>query len=129
MIGKSGAFRGELVLNRRIPTYKNYSIGMGGMMRVMGKIPLALSVMKPLFPVLFLLLLPLMMPKVMPAMRARITERIPMPDYMKEQIAEMMPLVMENLMPHMIRVVVPLISQSTIDFLRGKQQNSRALPG
>jgi len=53
--------------------------GMGKMMRVMGKVPGALSLMKPLFPVLFPRLLPLMMPKVMPVMLARVGDRIPMP--------------------------------------------------
>ena len=40
--------------------------GMGKMMRVMGKIPGALTLMKPMFPILFPKLLPMMMPKVMP---------------------------------------------------------------
>ncbi len=44
--------------------------GMGGMMRAMGKIPGALNLMKPMFPVLFPILLPMMMPKVMPRMLA-----------------------------------------------------------
>ncbi len=42
--------------------------GMGAMMRAMGKVPGALELMKPMFPVLFPRLLPMMMPKVMPTM-------------------------------------------------------------
>ncbi|MDZ7295614.1 MAG: FAD-binding oxidoreductase [candidate division KSB1 bacterium] len=99
-------------------------LGMGSMMRVMGKIPGALSLMKPLFPVLFPKLLPLMMPKVMPVMLDRVAARIPMPDYMREQMPELMPQVMSNLMPHMIGEVVPLVTQPMIDYLRGKARVS-----
>ncbi len=93
---------------------------MGAMMRIMGKIPGALNLMKPMFPVLFPRLLPKMMPKVMPVMLSRVAERIPMPDYMAEQMPELMPKVMDNLMPHMIGDVVPLVTQPMIDYLRGK---------
>jgi Fe-S oxidoreductase/FAD/FMN-containing dehydrogenase len=92
--------------------------GMGPMMRLMGKIPLALDLMKPMFPVLFPKLLPLMMPKVMPVMLKRVAERVPMPDYMQEQLGELMPKVMGQLMPHMIGDVAPLITQPMIDYLR-----------
>jgi len=93
--------------------------GMGKMMRFMGKIPGALLLMKPMFPILFPRLLPLMMPKVMPVMLERVGERIPMPDYMREQMPELMPKVMDNLMPHMIGDVVPLVTKPMIDYLRG----------
>jgi len=93
--------------------------GMGKMMRAMGKIPGALNLMKPLFPVLFPRLLPMMMPKVMPIMLERVGERIPMPDYMREQMPELMPKVMDNLMPHMIGDVVPLVTDPMINYLRG----------
>ena len=101
-------------------------LGMGSMMRAMGKIPGALNLMKPMFPILFPRLLPMMMPKVMPSMLKRIGERIPMPDYMLEQMPELMPKVMDNLMPHMIGDVVPLVTQPMIDYLRGK--NSQRSP-
>ena len=94
--------------------------GMGPMMRVMGKIPGALGIMKPLFPILFPRLLPMMMPKVMSTMLERVAERIPMPDYMREQMPSLMPKVMDNLMPHMIGAVVPLVTQPMIEYLRGK---------
>ncbi len=94
--------------------------GMGRIMRTMGKIPGALDLMKPLFPLLFPRLLPMMMPKVMPVMLKRVEEIIPMPDYMAEQMPNLMPGVMDNLMPHMIGDVVPLITQPMIDYLKGK---------
>ncbi len=97
-------------------------LGMGKMMRIMGKIPGALTLMKPMFPVLFPRLLPGMMPKVMPVMLKRVGERIPMPDYMAEQMPDLMPQVMDRLMPHMIGDVVPLVTQPLIDYLRGKSQ-------
>jgi hypothetical protein len=92
---------------------------MGPMMRFMGKIPGALNLMKPMFPILFPRLLPMMMPQVMSVMLDRVAERIPMPDYMAEQMPEMMPQVMNNLMPHMVDDVVPLITQPMIGYLRG----------
>ena len=96
--------------------------GMGGMMRLMGKIPGALKIMKPMFPVLFPMLLPMMMPKVMSTMLDRVGERIPMPEYMREQMPELMPKVMDNLMPHMIGDLVPLVTQPMIDYLQGKSK-------
>ena len=96
-------------------------LGMGGMMRAMGKIPGALDLMKPMFPVLFPRLLPLMMPKVMPRMLSLVGEMIPMPDYMAEQMPQIMPKVMNSLMPHMIGDVVPLIAQPMVDYLQGKK--------
>jgi Fe-S oxidoreductase len=100
--------------------------GMGKMMRAMGKVPGALNIMKPMFPVLFPRLLPMMMPVVMPVMLERVAERIPMPDYMEEQMPELMPKVMENLMPHMIADVVPLVTQPMISYLRGNSSNKVA---
>ena len=92
--------------------------GMGKMMRAMGKIPGALGMMKPLFPVLFPRLMPLMMPKVMDTMLARVADKIPMPDYMAEQMPDLMPKVMDNLMPHMIGDVVPLVTEPMIAYLK-----------
>jgi hypothetical protein len=95
-------------------------LGMGGMMRGMGKIPGALNIMKPMFPVLFPILLPKMMPKVLPTMLDKIYEMIPVPDYMAEQMPVMMPKVMDHLMPHMIGDLVPLVTDPMIAYLQGK---------
>jgi Fe-S oxidoreductase/FAD/FMN-containing dehydrogenase len=95
--------------------------GMGRMMRGLGKVPGALSLMKPMFPVLFPRLLPLMLPKVMATMLRRVEEQIEMPEYMREQMPDLMPKIMDRLMPHMIGDVVPLITQPMIDYLQGKQ--------
>jgi Fe-S oxidoreductase/FAD/FMN-containing dehydrogenase len=97
-------------------------LGMGKMMRFMGKVPGALNLMKPMFPVLFPRLLPGMMPKVMPVMLQRVADRIPMPEYMAEQMPYLMPEVMDRLMPHMIGDLVPLVTQPLIDYLRGKSK-------
>jgi hypothetical protein len=94
--------------------------GMGSMMRFMGKIPVALDLMEPMFPILFPKLLPLMMPKVMPVLLKRVAEQVPMPDYMQEQMGELMPKVMDQLMPHMIGDVVPLVTQPMIEYLKRK---------
>jgi Fe-S oxidoreductase/FAD/FMN-containing dehydrogenase len=100
--------------------------GMGPMMRAMGKVPGALTLMKPMFPLLFPRLLPMMMPKVLPTMLERIAERVPMPGYMAEQMPGMMPGIMGNLMPHMIGDVVPLVTDPMIDYLRGKGASHEA---
>jgi Fe-S oxidoreductase/FAD/FMN-containing dehydrogenase len=93
---------------------------MGHLMRVMGRIPGALGLMKPAFPILFPRLLPMMMPKLLPVMLQRIAGILPMPDYMAEQMPELMPKVMDNLMPHMIGDLVPLVIQPMIDYLHGQ---------
>ena len=93
---------------------------MGPLMRVMGKIPGALNLMKPAFPILFPRLLPMMMPRLLPVMLQRIAGMLPMPDYMAEQMPELMPKVMDNLMPHMIGDLVPLVIQPMIDYLHGQ---------
>ncbi len=99
-------------------------LGMGKMMRAIGRMGsvggLMFGLMKPAFPILFPRLLPGMMPKVMPTMLARVAERIPMPDYMAEQMDDMMPEVMDNLMPHMLPDVVPLAVPSMIAHLRNR---------
>ena len=96
-------------------------MGMGKMMRIMGKIPGALYMMKPLFPVLMPRMMPRMLPKVMDTMIDRIGKRIPMPDYMAEQMPDMMPKVMDNLLPHMVKDLIPLISTPMIRYLQGKE--------
>ncbi len=99
-------------------------LGMGKMMRLIGKTGVfggaMFGLMKPLFPVLFPKLLPGMMPKVLPTMLSRVEERVPMPDYMREQMPELMPKVMDNLMPKMLPAVVPLVVPKMIAYLRGR---------
>jgi Fe-S oxidoreductase/FAD/FMN-containing dehydrogenase len=98
-------------------------MGMGSMMRAIGKLGFLgdalFAVMKPIFPVLFPRLFPKMMPRVMPTMLERVGQLIPMPDYMAEQMPAMMPKIMDNLMPHMLPEVVPLAVPKMIAHLRG----------
>jgi Fe-S oxidoreductase/FAD/FMN-containing dehydrogenase len=105
-------------------------LGMGPMMRFIGKLGIfgdaAFALMKPVFPLVFPRLLPKMMPRVMPAMLDRVAKRIPMPDYMEEQMPDLMPKVMDNLMPHMLPDVVPLAVPMMIDFLRGRRHKASA---
>jgi len=99
-------------------------LGMGGMMKAIGKLGFIgdamFAMMKPMFPILFPKLLPGMMPKVMPTMLSRVGAQIPMPDYMAEQMPDLMPKVMDNLMPKMLPDVVPLVVPKMIDYLRGR---------
>ena len=98
-------------------------LGMGCIMRLLGKVPGALSLMKPMFPVLFPRLMPLMLPKVLPTMLRRVEEQIEMPTYMREQMPDLMPKVMDRLMPHMIGDVVPLISDDLVAYLKAEAGN------
>jgi hypothetical protein len=41
---------------------------------------------------------------------------------MEEQMPDMLPKVMDNLMPHMIGDVVPLVADPMNDYLRGKNK-------
>ncbi len=97
-------------------------MGMGGMMRAIGRMgPVGgtlLKAMKPLFPILFPLLMPGMMPKVLPDMLTAVEARVPMPPHMKEQMPELMPAVMDQLMPKMLPSIVPLISDPLIEHLQ-----------
>jgi Fe-S oxidoreductase len=103
---------------------KAMPLGMGALMKGIGKLgPFGggmFALMKPVFPVLFPRLLPGMMPKVMPVMLGRVGEMIPMPDYMQEQMPELMPKVMDTLMPHMLPNLVPLVVPKMIAYLRGR---------
>ena len=92
--------------------------GMGRMMRAAGKVPGALGLMKPLFPVLFPRLLPSMLPKVMPALLDRVGARVPMSPEMAEQMPALMSGVMDELLPHMVGDVVPLVADSLVAYLR-----------
>jgi len=99
-------------------------LGMGSLMKGIGKLGFIgdgmFTLMKPMFPILFPRLLPGMMPKVMPTMLSRVAEKIPMPDYMAAQMPELMPKVMDNLMPKMLPDVVPLVVPKMINYLRGR---------
>jgi hypothetical protein len=39
---------------------------------------------------------------------------------MQEQMPDLMPKVMDNLMPHMIGDVVPLVTEPLVNYLRGR---------
>jgi hypothetical protein len=58
------------------------------------------------------------MPKVMPDMLAAVEKRVPMPDYMKEQMPDLLPMAMNHLMPKMLPAVVPLIEDPLVAYLR-----------
>jgi hypothetical protein len=107
-------------------------MGMGRMMRFIGKLGpvggVLLGAMKPLFPVLFPLLMPAMMPKVLPDMLQAVGRRVPMPDFMREQMPELLPRAFDNLLPHLLPDVVPLISQPLVDYLRGRAGSAPSKP-
>ena len=98
--------------------------GMGPMMKAMGKVPGALDLMRPMFPVLFPRLLPLMMPKVMDD-HARAHRRAHAHARLHGRAdAGMMPGIMDNLMPHMIGDVVPLVTGPMVDYLQGRETHA-----
>ncbi len=102
--------------------------GLGKVMRFMAKLPGALRLMKPLFPVLFAILMPRMMKKLMPTMLDRIAGQVPMPDYMEEQMPTLLPQVMDSLMPNMLPSVVPLVSDPLIAYLQGNDGGTHPGP-
>jgi Fe-S oxidoreductase/FAD/FMN-containing dehydrogenase len=86
--------------------------GMGRMMRGIGHAPAAVrepmfKVMAPMLPVLFPKLLPAMMPNVLPHMIRLVQERIPMPEYLSNQLPDLFPEVVDNVMPKMLPQVAP----------------------
>lgn len=98
--------------------------GMGRMMRLMGKVPGASKLMKPLMPKMFPLLMPSIMPKVMPDMLEAVGSRIDMPDSMREQMPDLLPQTMEALMPNMLPLMMPYVVPSMLDYLKNGIQST-----
>ena len=85
-------------------------LGMGRMMRLIGRAPEFLrepmfTAMAPLMPRLFPILLPGMMPKVLPQMIRLVEESIEMPEYLRSQLPDLFPQVVDNVMPITISLV------------------------
>jgi hypothetical protein len=96
---------------------------MGALMRGIGQAPAALreplfSMMTPVLPVLFPRLLPGMMPKVLPHMIQLVEERIPMPDYLRNQLSDLFPEVVDNVMPRLLPEVAPRYVPILFEHLR-----------
>src|SRR5665811_2046063 len=98
--------------------------GMGRIMRLMGKVPGASKLMKPLMPKMFPLLMPSIMPKVMPDMLEAVGSRIDMPDSMREQMPDLLPQTMEALMPNMLPLMMPYVVPSMLDYLKNGIQST-----
>jgi hypothetical protein len=94
-------------------------LGMGRVMKLMGKVPGALDLMKPLMPRLFPLLMPMIMPKVMPDMVRAVDRYMDIPDDMREQLPDLLPKTMENLMPNMLPLLMPYVVPTMIEYLKG----------
>jgi Fe-S oxidoreductase/FAD/FMN-containing dehydrogenase len=97
--------------------------GMGGMLRSVGKAPAPVrepvfKVMGPMMPVLFPRLLPGMMPKVLPHMIQLVEQRIPMPDYLRNQLPDLFPEVVDNVMPRLLPEVAPKYVPVLFEHLR-----------
>ncbi len=98
-------------------------MGMGGMMRAIGKSPSAVreplfTVMAPMMPVLFPILLPGMMPKVLPHMIKLVEETIDMPDYLRNQLPDLFPGVVDNVLPKMLPELTPKYVPVLFEHLR-----------
>ena len=98
-------------------------LGMGAMMRGIGKSPAVVrepmfKMMAPTMPVLFPRLLPGMMPKVLPHMIQLVEQRIPMPDYLRNQLPDLFPEVVDNVMPKMLPEVAPKYVPIMFEHLR-----------
>ncbi len=77
-----------------------------------------IAVMKPMMPKLFPLLLPGMMPKVMPRMLDMVKAKVPMPDFMQEQLPDLMPPAMVELMPKMLPDIIPHFMPLMVEYLQ-----------
>jgi Fe-S oxidoreductase/FAD/FMN-containing dehydrogenase len=87
-------------------------LGMGAMMRAIGRAPAALReplfrAMAPMMPVLFPRLLPGMMPKVLPHMIKQVEAQIEMPEYLRRQLPDLFPEVVANVLPKMLPAITP----------------------
>jgi Fe-S oxidoreductase len=96
---------------------------MGALMRGIGHAPasmreLLFRAMAPMMPLLFPKLLPGMMPKVLPHMIALVEQRIPMPDYLRNQLPDLFPEVVGNVMPAMLPEVSPKYVPLLFEHLR-----------
>jgi Fe-S oxidoreductase/FAD/FMN-containing dehydrogenase len=98
-------------------------VHMGAIMRGIGKAPGAIrepmfKVIGPMMPVLFPKLLPGMMPKVLPHMIRLVEQRIPMPDYLRNQLPDLFPEVVDNVMPKMLPEIAPKYVPILFEHLR-----------
>jgi Fe-S oxidoreductase/FAD/FMN-containing dehydrogenase len=98
-------------------------LGMGSMMRAIGKAPGAVrepmfKLMAPMMPVLFPMLLPGMMPKVLPRMISLVEQTIDMPDYLRSQLPDLFPDVVDNVMPKLLPEITPKYVPILFDYLR-----------
>ena len=87
-------------------------LGMGAMMRAIGRAPAPLreplfKAMAPLLPLLFPRLLPGMMPKVLPHMIREVEAQIDMPDALRQQLPDLFPQVVDNALPKMLPQITP----------------------
>jgi Fe-S oxidoreductase/FAD/FMN-containing dehydrogenase len=97
--------------------------GMGAVMRMVGRAPAPVrepmfKVMSPMMPVLFPRLLPAMMPKVLPHMIQLVEQRIPMPDYLRNQLPDLFPEVVDNVMPKLLPEIAPKYVPVLFEHLR-----------
>lgn len=92
---------------------------LGAMMNLMKKIPGGLAVMKPMMPLMLPMLVPMLMPKVMPDMLAEVERRTgPLPDFMVEQMPDLLPKTMDALMPNMLPLMSPYVVPKMLDYMR-----------
>jgi Fe-S oxidoreductase/FAD/FMN-containing dehydrogenase len=87
-------------------------LGMGAMMRAVGRAPAPLReplfrAMAPLLPLLFPRLLPGMLPKVLPQMIHEVEAQIDMPDYLRRQLPDLFPEVVDNVLPKLLPQITP----------------------
>ncbi len=92
---------------------------LGIMMDVMKKIPGGLAIMKPMMPLMLPMLVPMLMPKVMPEMLAEVERRTgPLPDFMVEQMQDLLPETMDALMPNMLPLMTPYVVPKMIEYMK-----------
>ncbi|RJQ55424.1 MAG: FAD-binding oxidoreductase [Actinobacteria bacterium] len=103
---------------------------LGLMMDLMKKIPGGLRLMKPMMPLMLPMLVPILMPKVMPEMLAEVEKRTgPLPDFIVEQMPDLLPKTMDALMPNMLPLMTPYVVPKMLDYMKnGKPAKTAGQP-
>jgi hypothetical protein len=101
------------------PMFEAMPRPLGAMMNLMKKVPGGLAIMKPMMPMMLPMLVPILMPKVMPEMLAEVEKRTgPLPDFMVEQMPDLLPKTMDALMPNMLPLMTPYIVPKMLEYMR-----------
>ena len=98
-------------------------LGMGRMMRAIGHAPSfvresTFKLMAPMMPVLFPIMAPALMPKVLPHLINLVEENIAMPEYLRLQLPDLFPQVVDSVFPKLLPDIPPKFVPLLFETLR-----------